>query len=354
MPAQTYNVIMQDIVNGRMIFGESKEKSAIINALTDENFPVDSDNKFRDVIGNIDWCLGKAGRKGKQRKREPRTVSLRVKFLWPEPGNEALANGLYWQGRHHPCFMSDATYILPRCKNCQYYGHFTDGCSAEPQCGLCAEQHQTNQCPSNPNRYSIQSGVSGDIKDVMCVLCGGPHVAADRDCPVRKQRKNTHRFPTGTLPSAPESTQVLAANKIEPNQHKLISGRSQDDHSVPKTQPQPIEGLKILGAARNAGSRQDASHEHKRVVEDGLPVTASDREVKRVNKEYLVEQESWYREHSRVLHQQDEEASPDAGSYGGYNFIKKEEESPKKGLVYREDSMAHYRQPSPYIVHRSE
>ena len=354
LPAQTYNVIMQDIINGRMTFVESKEKSAIINALTDENFPVNSDNSISDVIGNIDWCLGKAGRKGKQRKREPRTVSLRVKFLWPEPGNKALANGLYWQGRHHPCFMSDATYILPRCKNCQHYGHFTDDCSAEPQCGLCAEQHQTNQCPSTPNRDSAQSGVSGDIKDVKCVLCGGPHVAACRDCPVRKQRKNTHRFPTGTLPSAAQSTQVLAAIEIEPSQHELISGRSQDEHSIPQTLPRPIDGLKILGAARNADSRQNASLEHKREAEDDLPVTASDREVKRVKQEYLDEQESWYREHSRVLYRQHEDASPEAGSDEDYKFIKKEEESPKWGSVYRGNSMARYRQPSPYIVHRPE
>ena len=55
LPVQTYNVRMNSIRIGCMTFGESKEKAAIINALTDQNFRVDSDNSIRNFIGNIDF-----------------------------------------------------------------------------------------------------------------------------------------------------------------------------------------------------------------------------------------------------------------------------------------------------------
>ena len=358
LPVQTYNVAMHNMRIGCMTFVESKEKSAIINALTDENFPVDSDNSIRSVIGNIDWCLGKAAKKGKQRKREPRTAALMVKFLLPEQANKALANGLYWQGTYHACSIADGHFVLRRCMNCQHYGHFTDDCSAEPQCGFCAEQHQTNKCPSNPDRHSAQPGARGEINNIKCVLCGGPHVAAGPGCLVKKQTKYCHRFPTATLPLAAEPiAQVLDAIKIEPSQHGIISGRSQDDHSIPETLPRRTDSFRILGLARNAGLRQNASLRHKREAEDGLPMTASGREVKRVKQEYLEDEDLSYREHSRVLYQQPlpyEDALPETASDGDHDFIKKEEHSPQEGPVYREDSMAPYRQPSPYILHRSE
>ena len=345
LPDETYDVRMHNIRNGCMTFGESKEKAAIINALTDKNFPVDSDNSIRNVIGNIDFEPPKA------KQQQP---NLMVKFLFPEPANKAFRNGLWWQGKYHVCTIADPKFVLPRCRNCQHYGHWKQDCSAEPRCGYCAGQHRAN-CYSHCKRYSNKSGASAKLVNRKCVLCGGPHISAGEGCLVRQQIKSKHGFPTTPLHLVSEPTShVLDAMKIEPSQHENISGPSQDDHSRPEILPQRSDNIRSLEIARNAGLRQNASLGHKREAEGGLPVTASERELKRVKQAYLDEGESSSCEHSRVVQRQDEDSSPKAKSYGEYNLIKKKEESAQKGPMYREDSMAPYRQPSPYIVHRSE
>ena len=349
LPVQTYNVRMHNIGTGRMTFGESKEKAAIIRALIDENFPVDSDNSIRDIIGNIDFEPPKA----KQKNRQPK--ALMVKFLFPEPANKALRNGLWWLGTNHVCSIADPKFVLPRCRNCQHYGHWIQDCSVEPQCGYCAGQHQKQKCPSNPDPFSNKSGAP-KLVNLKCVLCGGPHTAAGEGCLVKQQIKSNRRFPTAPLHLVAEPTSnVPDAIKIEPSQHEIISRLSQDDHSRPEILPQRSDNVRNLEIARNAGLRQKTSLGHKREAEGGLPVTTSDRELKRVKQEYFDEEKSSSCEHSRVVvYRQDEDSSPEAGSDGDYEFIEKEEESPQRGPVYREDSMAPYRQPSPYIVHRSE
>ena len=340
LPLQTYNVRMYNIKIGCMTFGESKEKAAIINALTDQNFPVDSDNSIRNVIGNIGF------EQPPRIRRKQRTTRLMVQFLFPEPANKAFRNGLWWQGTNHDCHIADPKFVLSRCQNCQHYGHWIQDCSAEPQCGYCAGQHEIQNCPSHRNES--KSGASAELVNRKCVLCGGPHTSAGEGCLVKEQMKSNHGFPTAPLHLVAEPTSV------EPSQHEIISRPSQDDHSRPDILPQRSDNVRNLEKATNAGLRQNTWLGHKREAEGGLAVTASDREVKRVKQGYLDEEESSSREHSTVLHRQEEDNSPKAGSDGDYKFIRKEEESPKGGPVYREDSMAPYRQPSPYIVHRSE
>ena len=71
-----------------------------------------------------------------------------------------------------------------------------------------------------------------------------------------------------------------------------------------------------------------------------------------MKQEYHDEEESSYCEHSMIRYRKDENALPEAESDRDYKFIKKED--PQEGPVYREDSMAPYRQSSPFILHRSE
>ena len=345
---ETYDVRMHNMRIGCMTFVGSKEKAAIINALTDENFAVDSDSSNCNVIGNIDFGNPKA------KEKQQKTTALVVRFLFPEPANKALENGLWWQGTKHGCNIADHKFSLRRCLNCQHYGHWTQDCLAEPQCGVCAGQHQTQNCLSKPNPCPNKSGAPAKFVNRKCVLCGGPHSSAGRGCLVKEQMKYNHRFPTATLPLVAEpNSQVLDAIKIEPYPHEIISGRSQDHHPRPEIPPQRTDNFRNLEIARNTGLRQDASLGHKREAEGGLPVTASDKELKRIKQEYLDVEKSSSCDHSRVVYQQEEDSSPEAGSDGDYKFVKKEEESPQGGPVYRENPMALYRQPSPYIVHRS-
>ena len=172
-------------------------------------------------------------------------------------------------------------------------------------------------CPSRPKPYSNKSGASAKLVNRKCVLCGGPHNSAGQGCLVKRQIKSTHGFPTAPLHLAAEPTShVLDAIKIEPSRHEIISGPSQDDHSKPEILPQRSDNVRNLEIARNAGLRQNASLVSKRDAEGGLPVTAPDREVKRVKQEHLDEEESSSCEHSRVPYRPDEDSSPKAGSDG--------------------------------------
>ena len=112
LPVQTYNVRMHHMPICGMSFVESKAKAAMINALTDENFPLDSDNAVRSVIGNMNFGIPKG------KRRQKKTAALIIKFLWPEPANKALTDGLCWQGTYHTCSIADHNFILRRCRNC--------------------------------------------------------------------------------------------------------------------------------------------------------------------------------------------------------------------------------------------
>lgn len=294
LPVQTYNVRMHNMRIGCMVFSNRKEKSTIIKTLADTNFPVESYDNTRSIIRDVYW-----GDKKPQKKREQRTTALMVEFSMPEQANKALANGLFWQGTPHACNIADPKrFAPPRCSICQNFGHLWQTCSAEPRCGYCAEPHLTDNCTSTK---------------IECALCGGSHYSAGRECQVANQANKIRRFPTTVLPSAAEPVaEVQGVIKMEPDQTENMPDRTQNDYPTSEPLLQQPDDFRIVGTARDTELRSNALVRPKREAGDALPEAESGGETKRIKQEDL-----------------------------------KQEESPR-----REDSMAPYRQPSPYIVYR--
>ena len=282
---------------GCMTFRSRKEKSAVVMTLADTNFPVESDNGNRIIIGDISWC------DKKPKKTKPKaTTALMIEFLYPEQANKAIANDSYWQGERHACNIADRRQSgLQRCLDCQQYGHLSQTCSAEPRCGKCAGQHQEENCTST---------------ELKCVLCGGPHYSAGPRCLVKEQAKKSHGFPTTRFSLATDlMAEVQVAIKMEPNdQLESVFGRTQRGYSIPETLHQRNDDYRIVAIAREIGFQPDISVELKREAEDAMPEGESDGDAKRIKQEDL------------------------------------EQEDPP----YHEDSMPPYRQRSPYMIHRPD
>jgi len=86
------------------------------------------------------------------------------------------------------------------CYKCQGYGHVAKYCRKESACAVCAEAHQTKDCPAR-NR-----GKDNDTEDAVtivkrCVRCGEQGVTAwHRNCPHRPAR--LHPPPAPIIPIA--------------------------------------------------------------------------------------------------------------------------------------------------------
>ena len=302
LPTETYDIRMQNMRIGCMVFTDRKEKATVIRTLADMNFPAGAGNS--SVIRDISWCGEKREKPRKKKVQEQRTTALVIQFFRAEQANKALAVGLLWQGTRHACNIADkARFGLQRCLLCQKLGHLAKTCSAEPRCSRCAGPHRAEYCKSTK---------------VKCVLCGGPHPSAGRGCMVWEQTKKTHGFPNTLWPPAVGPiTEIQVAIKTEPDQPEFMLDRTQDG-----TQRRRTDDFRILGVARDTDLRPNATIGQKREAEDALPKAESDESTKRRKQEDL-EQE---------IKQED----------------LKREDSPD-----REDSMPLYRQPSPYIVDRS-
>lgn len=298
LPTQTYKVRMHKMKSEgpfRVTFTNRKEKSTFIKTLTDINFPVESDNDNRTIMGDLSWSD-----RNPVRKKE-RGKALVIEFLFPEQANKAIADTMFWQGRRHRCTIAGQLPVWHlRCIKCQHYGHLDHKCSAEPRCGYCAGHHRTKNCTSTHSE---------------CVLCGGPHHSTVGDCPAKEHAKNTHRYfqITPELPATEPGARAHVAIKMEPEQSEPMFHTTQEGHTTAGTRLQQTEDLRIVARAGDS-FQPSISIDLKREAEDALPEGESVRDAKRIKQEDL-----------------------------------KQENPP-----YREDSMPRYRQPSPFIIHRPD
>lgn len=295
LPIQTYKVNMQNMKIGCMEIRNRKEKSGVVMTLLDTNFPVESDNGNCTITGDISWCGRDLGE-----KKEKKTTALTIEFLFPEHANKAILNGLHWQGQLHACNISHRhSFGLQRCENCLQYDHLRKTCSAEPRCSKCAGQHQEKDCTSTI---------------IKCFLCGGSH--RSRKCQAHMQANEDRRFfPISLEPPAIEPVAgIHTAIKKEPEQSKIMFDRAQKDRTTRATLSQQANDFRSVAMARDTGFQPDLSVRLKREAENALPETESGGDTKRIKQEDLKREDS----------------------------------------LYREDSMAPYRQPSPFIIQRPD
>ena len=82
-----------------------------------------------------------------------------------------------------------------RCLRCQRFGHERRDCKSDtPNCGRCANPHETNTCPTDPPSFK-------------CTNCTGNHPSYDRECPRfrEKCRQTDGRCPENALVFYPMS-----------------------------------------------------------------------------------------------------------------------------------------------------
>lgn len=66
-------------------------------------------------------------------------------------------------------------YIPPllQCYRCLKFNHSAKVCRGEQNCSSCAGRHSYKEC---------------DVAEVVCINCGGNHLAISKDCPVKSQK----------------------------------------------------------------------------------------------------------------------------------------------------------------------
>ena len=107
-----------------------------------------------------------------------------------------------------------------RCFRCQVYSHVAAVCRREnPICEKCAGGHGTRKCVVS-------------VKQVVCVNCGGAHVAGDQKCPVRERRVEI-----AMVRVVEKVLYAEAVKKVEEAGLKGRSGESSRDIPVQRERP---------------------------------------------------------------------------------------------------------------------
>jgi hypothetical protein len=110
-----------------------------------------------------------------------RTAHVIIGLMTPEQANRAIRNGMVIEGKKVP--VRRHKMDPKRCMKCQGIGinHNAADCkSIHDVCARCAEMHRTSQCTVEKHT---------DFKCANCKVKG--HGAADRECPVFKERMKT-------------------------------------------------------------------------------------------------------------------------------------------------------------------
>lgn len=97
-------------------------------------------------------------------------LSIIIDFNKPEPANQALTQGLLWDGVRHDCVRWLEGDLFEQCYKFQALEYHEMECRGELRCGKCAGSHSTILC---------------DQAFSECVLCGGAHESTDSSCPIR-------------------------------------------------------------------------------------------------------------------------------------------------------------------------
>ncbi|MCJ1452436.1 hypothetical protein MMC28_002779 [Mycoblastus sanguinarius] len=106
-----------------------------------------------------------------------------IAFSTPKQANEAIMQGLWWNGKQYPCKKPES--LCPtkfqQCMRCQEIGHSEPDCTSPIRCHICAGPHGESECVGTNYR---------------CALCGRAHVTRNKRCPQIKAEKRRIQFLT--------------------------------------------------------------------------------------------------------------------------------------------------------------
>ena len=154
--ATTYGVIAHGIPANSIRMDNQKQTIARIQA---ENHKIENE---KDIpISYVGWlCVPKRA-----------AGSMVVEFTDAEQANVALQTGLIWDSEYKKTELYNRACRIQECFRCHRYGHISAQCGGQQKCGICAEGHRSEDCPSK------------DLGKRKCASCGGPHRARDSKCP---------------------------------------------------------------------------------------------------------------------------------------------------------------------------
>lgn len=202
--ATTYGVIAHGIPANSIRMDDQKQTIARIQA---ENHKIGNE---KDIpISYVGWlCVPKRA-----------AGSMVVEFTDAEQANVALQTGLIWDSEYKKTELYDRACRIQECFRCHKYGHISAQCGGQQKCGICAEGHRSEDCPSK------------DLGKRKCASCGGPHRARDSKCPefqkevirvqvARNTKQTRWRVLTASTqnlsPAAPSTTQSAPLQSSAP------------------------------------------------------------------------------------------------------------------------------------------
>ncbi len=233
--ATTYGVIAHGIPTISVKMDNQKQTIARIQA---KNHKIGTDIS----VGYVGWLCPPKRAAG----------SMIVEFLDAEQANLALQTGLVWDSEYKKTELYDRACRIQECFQCHKYGHISAQCGGQQKCGICAEGHRSEDCPSK------------DLGKWKCASCGGPHRARDSKCPdyqkevvrvqVARSTKRTHwRVPnfractqsSASTPASDTSRPDIAPNDFHPTQSKVS----------PQSRVSPEKGVSASASSKASVAR---------------------------------------------------------------------------------------------------
>ena len=155
-----FKVLMKDVPLASMDLSNKKQRKIATKR-------VETCNSGGSYTGNFVQTLNFAPR---LQNKDVEKSSIIVDFRKPEPANQALAQGLLWDGGRYDCVRWFEGDLFEQCSKCQAFEYHEMECDGEMRCGKCAGSHSTVYCDQTFRK---------------CVLCDGAHESTDSNCPSR-------------------------------------------------------------------------------------------------------------------------------------------------------------------------
>lgn len=205
--ATTYGVIAHGIPTNSVRMDDQKQTIARIQA---ENHKIGNE---KDIpISYVGWlCVPKRA-----------AGSMVVEFTDAEQANVALQTGLIWDSEYKKTELYDRACRIQECFRCHRYGHISAQCGGQQKCGICAEGHRSEDCPSK------------DLGKRKCASCGGPHRARDSKCPEFQK----------------EAIRVQMARNTKQTRWRVLTASAQ---TTPSAAPSTTQSVPIPSSTPQAG-----------------------------------------------------------------------------------------------------
>lgn len=101
-------------------------------------------------VHKISWIHGKKSTLPRPNGYTPRSASLVVYLKNKDAQKAAVLSGVSFRGQLFRATIYDRSLQIPRCYNCNRWGHTQGHCRSTTRCGFCSGPHGTRECNRKP------------------------------------------------------------------------------------------------------------------------------------------------------------------------------------------------------------